>query len=76
MSWRLAADTQVARVGRNTGLQALLKRSIRMATRTSISGLTDEEAQEFHQYYIQGFIGFTAIAVVAHILVWFWRPWL
>jgi light-harvesting complex 1 beta chain len=76
MSWRCAADTQVARVGRNAGLRALLKRSIRMATRTSISGLTDEEAQEFHQYYIQGFIGFTAIAVVAHILVWFWRPWL
>jgi uncharacterized protein YcsI (UPF0317 family) len=24
----------------------------------SISGLTDEEAQEFHQYYIQGFVGF------------------
>ena len=40
------------------------------------SGLTDEEAQEFHQYYIQGFIGFTAVAVVAHILVWIWRPWL
>ena len=42
----------------------------------SISGLTDDEAQEFHQYYIQGFVGFTAVAVVAHILVWFWRPWL
>ena len=44
--------------------------------RGSISGLTDEEAQEFHTYYIQGFVGFTAIAVVAHILVWVWRPWL
>jgi light-harvesting complex 1 beta chain len=44
--------------------------------RGSISGLTDEEAQEFHQYWTQGFIGFTAIAVVAHILVWIWRPWL
>jgi light-harvesting complex 1 beta chain len=42
----------------------------------SISGLTDDEAQEFHQYYIQGFVGFTAVAIVAHILVWFWRPWL
>ena len=47
-----------------------------MATRTSISGLNDEEAQEFHQFYIQGMIGFTAIAVVAHLLVWFWRPWI
>ena len=42
----------------------------------SISGLTDDEAQEFHKYWVQGFIGFTAIAVVAHILVWAWRPWL
>lgn len=42
----------------------------------SISGLTDDEAQEFHQYYIQGFTGFMAVAIVAHILVWFWRPWL
>jgi light-harvesting complex 1 beta chain len=76
MSWHLAAAAHVARVGRNAGLTAYLRRSIRMATRTSISGLTDDEAQEFHRYYIQGFIGFTAIAVVAHALVWFWRPWL
>ena len=41
----------------------------------SISGLTDAEAQEFHQFYVQGLVGFTAIAVVAHILVWAWRPW-
>lgn len=47
-----------------------------MSQRTSISGLTDDEAQEFHQYYMQGFVGFTAIAVVAHLLVWFCRPWL
>jgi light-harvesting complex 1 beta chain len=31
-------------------------------TKGSISGLTDDEAQEFHQYYIQGFVGFTAVA--------------
>jgi light-harvesting complex 1 beta chain len=42
----------------------------------SISGLTDEEAKEFHTYWVQGFIGFTAIAVVAHFLVWVYRPWL
>ena len=46
-----------------------------MSNRTSISGLTDEEAQEFHAYYMQGFVAFTAIAVVAHVLVWAWRPW-
>jgi light-harvesting complex 1 beta chain len=47
-----------------------------MAERKSISGLTDEEAQEFHAYYMQGTVGFTAIAVIAHILVWAWRPWI
>lgn len=47
-----------------------------MAERKSISGLTDEEAQEFHKYYIQGFVMFTMVAVVAHFLVWIWRPWL
>ena len=43
--------------------------------RTSISGLTDEEAQEFHQFWILGTVGFTAVAVLALILVWAWRPW-
>jgi len=53
-----------------------LKKEHRMSNhRTSISGLTDEEAQEFHQFWIQGTVGFTAVAVLAHILVWAWRPW-
>ena len=47
-----------------------------MSTKTSISGLSDEAAQEVPHYYMQGFVGFTAVAVVAHILVWMWRPWL
>lgn len=42
----------------------------------SISGLTDDEAQEFHRYWVQGFVGFTAVALAAHMLVWIWRPWL
>jgi light-harvesting complex 1 beta chain len=42
----------------------------------SLSGLTDEEAQEFHKFYIQGFLAFTATAVIAHALVWAWRPWI
>lgn len=44
--------------------------------RTSLSGLSDNEAKEFHKIFVGNFIGFTAIAVVAHILVWLWRPWL
>lgn len=39
------------------------------------SGLNDNEAQEFHRYFVQGFVIFTAIALVAHILAWMWRPW-
>lgn len=43
---------------------------------SSRSGLTDREAKEFHGFFITGFLLFTAIAVVAHVLVWMWRPWL
>jgi light-harvesting complex 1 beta chain len=43
---------------------------------TSLSGLTATEAQEFHKIFMGSFIGFTLIAVVAHILVWMWRPWI
>lgn len=39
------------------------------------SGLNSREAQEFHKFFMLGFILFTAIAVVAHFLVWQWRPW-
>ena len=44
--------------------------------RGSLSGLTENEAKEFHSIFVISFLGFTAIAVVAHILVWNWRPWL
>jgi light-harvesting complex 1 beta chain len=77
MSRHLATAAHTARVVRGTAARSFLERKLPMAERTgSISGLTDDEAQEFHTYYMQGFIGFTAIAVVAHILVWVWRPWL
>lgn len=42
----------------------------------SISGLTEEEAKEFHSLFMTGCAIFTAIAAVAHLLVWSWRPWL
>src|SRR4051812_14404145 len=42
---------------------------------SSLSGLTEPEAKEFHAIFLTSFIIFTAIAVVAHILVWMWRPW-
>ena len=42
----------------------------------SLSGLTEAEAKEFHKIFLTSFIVFTVIAIVAHILVWNWRPWL
>ncbi len=41
----------------------------------SLTGLTHEEAREFHGFFVSGFIGFTVIAIIAHFLVWQWRPW-
>ncbi len=42
----------------------------------SLSGLTEQEAKEFHGVFMTSFIGFTVVAIVAHVLVWAWRPWL
>lgn len=42
----------------------------------SLSGLSEAEAKEFHTIFMTSFFLFTAIAVVAHILAWMWRPWL
>jgi light-harvesting complex 1 beta chain len=35
--------------------------------RSSLSGLTEAEAQEFHSLFV---------TIIAHILVWMWRPWI
>jgi len=42
----------------------------------SLSGLTDAEAKEFHRIFMVSFILFTVVAIVAHYLVYQWRPWL
>jgi light-harvesting complex 1 beta chain len=48
-----------------------------MADRTDLSftGLTDEQAQELHSVYMSGLTLFTAIAILAHIATYIWRPW-
>lgn len=46
-----------------------------MSEDNSLSGLTDREAREFHSIFVRSFAMFTAIAIVAHILAWTWRPW-
>jgi light-harvesting complex 1 beta chain len=76
-SRQVVAAAPAARAARGIGRKAGSSGADRMAEkRSSISGLTDEEAQEFHKFWVQGFVGFTAVAVVAHFLVWAWRPWL
>ena len=42
----------------------------------SLSGLTEQEAKEFHSIFMTSFILFTVVAIIAHVLVWMWRPWL
>ncbi|MFO0736496.1 MAG: light-harvesting antenna LH1, beta subunit [Labilithrix sp.] len=42
----------------------------------SLSGLSENEAKEFHKLFVTSFVIFTAIAVGAHVLAWMWRPWL
>ncbi len=46
-----------------------------MSDRNTLTGLTAEEAQEFHRLFQTSFLLFTIVAVVAHFLVWLWRPW-
>ena len=40
------------------------------------SGVSEAEAKEFHKLFMLSFIIFTIVAIIAHILVWSWRPWL
>jgi len=42
----------------------------------TLSGLTEQQAKEFHRIFMASFAGFTGIAIIAHVLVWQWRPWL
>ena len=46
-----------------------------MSDSSSTSGLSSREAKEFHRFFMMGFIVFTVIAIIAHFLVWQWRPW-
>jgi len=47
-----------------------------MANDKSMTGLSDEEAQEFHAIFVQSMTGFFGVVVFAHLLAWLWRPWL
>ena len=41
-----------------------------------LGNVSDAEAKEFHNGFMLGFFIWLAVAVVAHYLVWLWRPWL
>lgn len=43
--------------------------------RSSLSGLTDDEAKEFHRIFMTSFIVWVVLCFIAHVLVWNWRPW-
>ena len=37
--------------------------------------LTPDEAKEFHKLFAVSMGFFTIVAIIAHFLVWQWRPW-
>jgi len=55
--------------------QGILKEAQTMTDAANPSGISDEEAQEFHQYFVQGYLLWAVGAFFAHSLVWIWRPW-
>jgi light-harvesting complex 1 beta chain len=46
-----------------------------MAEQANMTGLSDEEARTIHAGFMQVFGLYIAIAVVAHILMWMYKPW-
>lgn len=38
--------------------------------------LTDAEAKEVHKLFVASTAFFVFVAIIAHFLVWAWRPWL
>jgi light-harvesting complex 1 beta chain len=47
-----------------------------MAENKSVTGLTDDEAKEFHSIFSSSATVFFGVVIVAHILAWAYRPWL
>lgn len=37
--------------------------------------LTEGEAKEFHKLFVASFAFFVVVALIAHFMVWQWRPW-
>jgi light-harvesting complex 1 beta chain len=46
-----------------------------MADTKSLSGLSPEQAKEFHEQFKITYTAFAGIAAVAHLMVLAWKPW-
>ncbi len=46
-----------------------------MADMKSLSGLTEQQAKEFHEQFKVTYTAFVAIAAVAHLFVLAVKPW-
>ncbi len=44
-------------------------------TDLSMTGLTDEQAQELHSVYLSGMYTFAIACLVAHVATYIWAPW-
>jgi light-harvesting complex 1 beta chain len=40
-----------------------------------MSSLSESEAKEFHSAYVTGLLAYVGIAIVAHYLLYVWKPW-
>ena len=73
----VSGDTAILAARDGRGRQSCNCWRLNMAEeKGSSSGLSEAEAKEFHRIFVTSFVVFTLIAVVAHFLVWQWRPWL
>jgi light-harvesting complex 1 beta chain len=45
------------------------------STNSNLTGLTEDEAKEFHRMYMNGMKLFLGLAAVAHAIVWYYVPW-
>jgi light-harvesting complex 1 beta chain len=48
---------------------------ISMAESKNLSGLTDEQAKEFHEHWKHGTWSWVMIASVVHVVTWVYQPW-
>ena len=43
--------------------------------KNALSGYTEQQAKEFHGYFVQVTVAYVFIALIANFLMWIWRPW-